>query len=531
MTEPDWDFVIVGSGFGGSVSALRLVEKGYRVLLLEKGTRFRPQDFPKTNWNLRRWFWLPALGWRGLFKLTFLRHVTVAHGVGLGGGSLVYANTLPIPEDPFFESSSWVHLAQWKEELSPHYQTAYRMLGAQENPMLTEADEVIRSVAEDLGKEEDFSPAKVAVYFGESGVTVPDPYFDGKGPERTGCIGCGGCLMGCRHGAKNTLDKNYLHLAEQLGLEIRADSEVTWIRPRVGGGYELDVLEGRSRFRFRKTLRRVTARKVILSGGVMGTVDLLLRLSEKQEGLPELSPHLGSFVRTNSESLIGVTSRRKDLDLSRGLAIGSILHTDPYSSLEPTRFSDGSGCLRLLAIPHVAGETLPIRFLRLLGTIVRHPIRILRTLVVPNWARSTILLLYMRSLDGHIKFRRGRSIFSGGRRGLVTGLGEGPVPRASIPEATELAKRVAEKIDGSPNSAFTESFFNIPTTAHILGGCCMGESREEGVIDAQHRVHGYEGLYVIDGSSVSANPGVNPSLTITALAERAMSFIPEKGEA
>jgi cholesterol oxidase len=263
----------------------------------------------------------------------------------------------------------------------------------------------------------------------------------------------------------------------------------------------------------------------------MGTVDLLLRLSEKQEGLPELSPHLGSFVRTNSESLIGVTSRRKDLDLSRGLAIGSILHTDPYSSLEPTRFSDGSGCLRLLAIPHVAGETLPIRFLRLLGTIVRHPIRILRTLVVPNWARSTILLLYMRSLDGHIKFRRGRSIFSGGRRGLVTGLGEGPVPRASIPEATELAKRVAEKIDGSPNSAFTESFFNIPTTAHILGGCCMGESREEGVIDAQHRVHGYEGLYVIDGSSVSANPGVNPSLTITALAERAMSFIPEKGEA
>ncbi len=273
--EFDCDWLIIGSGFGGSVSALRLTEKGYRVVMLEKGPRLGAKDFPKTNWDLKRWLWMPRLGWRGLFKMTFFRHVTVLSGVGVGGGSLVYANTLPIPKDDFFQARSWGHLSDWKSELAPHYATARRMLGATVNPLRTLPDEVIQQVGKDMGRE-DFQPTTVAVYFGQPGVTVPDPYFGGEGPERTGCNSCGACMTGCRFGAKNTLDKNYLYLAEKRGLVLHADTEVTWVRPLPGGGYEVEALEGTSRFFRRK--RRFTARQVVFSGGVLGTVDLLLKL-------------------------------------------------------------------------------------------------------------------------------------------------------------------------------------------------------------------------------------------------------------
>ncbi|MCY1032681.1 GMC oxidoreductase [Corallococcus sp. BB11-1] len=523
----DCDWLIIGSGFGGSVSALRLVEKGYRVVMLEKGQRLQGQDFPRSNWNLKRWLWMPQLGWRGLFKMTFFRHVTVLSGVGVGGGSLVYANTLPVPKDDFFQAPSWGHLAPWKEELAPHYVTARRMLGATVNPLSTFPDQVLKEVGQDLGRP-DFQPTTVAVYFGEPGVTVKDPYFDGEGPERTGCNACGGCMLGCRNNAKNTLDKNYLYLAEKRGLTLHADTEVTWVRPLPDGdGYEVTAKEGTG---FLRKTRRFTAKHVIFAGGVLGTLDLLLKLKERPDGLPLLSPRVGDGVRTNSEALIGIVSRRKDHDLSRGIAIGSILHTDAHSHLEPVRYPAGSGFFRLLMAPHVPGATLVKRLARLVGMLARHPVRFLQAMFVRDFARRTMILLYMRTMEGHLRMRRGRAPGTGFRTGLTTGLQEGPAPTVNMPEAFDLARRVSDKLDGYPMTMVSETLMGIPTTAHILGGACMGDSPATGAIDSRHRLYGYDGLYVVDGAAISANPGVNPSLTITALAERAMGFIPATRE-
>jgi cholesterol oxidase len=523
-----YDFVIVGSGFGGSVSALRLTEKGYRVLLLEKGRRFSAADFPKTNWDLKRWMWLPELALHGIFKMSFFPHITVVHGVGYGGGSLVYANTLPVPKPDFFQADSWGHLADWQTELAPHYATAKRMLGATPNPHLTRIDQVFRELAKDIGRSEHFHPTDVAVYFGEPGKTVPDPFFGGEGPERTGCIQCGACMTGCRHGAKNTLDRNYLYLAERRGLEVRTEAEVVHVAPVDGGesGYRIETLEGLERGRRRS--ESYQAKQVIFAGGVMGTVDLLLKLKQDPGGLPRLSDRLGDHVRTNSESLIAVVSKNRELDLSKGVAISSIIHTDEHSHIEPCRYGEGSGFFRTMLGPHVPGDALAERLLNVAGVLVKKPLAFLRAATVPDLAKHSIILLYMRTLEGFIRLKRGRALTTGFRVGMTTELGEGPAPTASIPEATELAERVAEKIDGFPTTLFTETALGIPTTAHILGGCCMGDSAATGVIDRDHKVFGYPGLYVIDGSAMSANPGVNPSLTITALAERAMSKIAAK---
>ncbi len=523
----DADFAIIGSGFGGSVSALRLVEKGYDVVVLEKGRRLGPSDFPKTNWNLRRWMWLPWLGWRGLFKMTFLPHVTALSGVGVGGGSLVYANTLPIPKRDFFESESWRNLRpDWQAELAPHYATARRMLGAVENPMETAADRLLAEVARDIGRAEHHERTTVAVYFGEPGVTVADPYFGGAGPDRTGCIGCGGCMLGCRHNAKNTLDKNYLYLAEKRGAVVEADTEVTWVRPLAGGGYEIYARQGASLLN-RRT-RRWRVANVVFSGGVLGTVELLLQLKKRDDGLPLLSDRLGDRVRTNSEVLMGVVTRRRDVDYSKGIAITSILHTDDHSHIEPVRYPAGSGFFRMMVLPHAPGDRLLTRLANMIRFAVRNPRRLLQTYLVPDFARLSVILLYMRTLEGHLQMRLGRRLRSLFREKLTTRVSEGPRPTASIPEATDLGQRVSDKIDGVQMSLATEVLLGIPSTAHILGGCTMGSSAETGVIDHRHRLFGYDGLYVIDGSAVSANPGVNPSLTICALAERAMTFIPDK---
>jgi cholesterol oxidase len=522
----DADFIVVGSGFGGSVSALRLVEKGHSVIVLEKGRRFAPEDFPKTNWQLKRWLWLPALNFRGLFKMTFFRHVTVLSGVGVGGGSLVYANTLPVPKASFFSAPSWAGLADWQAELAPHYQTARRMLGATVSPRRSVSDDVLYEIATEIGRPEGVAPTDVAVFFGEPGRSVPDPYFGGEGPPRTGCTFCGGCMTGCRVGAKNTLDRNYLFLAERRGAVVRADTEVTAVRPRPGGGYVVEYAEHTGWLRPRRR-GRLSARNVVLAGGVLGTVALLLAMREDPDGLPRLSPRLGDFVRTNSESLIGVVSNRRDVDLSRGIAIGSILHTDEHSHLEPVRYGAGSGFFRLLIAPHAPGRTVWARLARLFGSFLRSPRRWIRALAVPDFARFTQILLYMRSLEGCLALRRRRSVLRLGGRAMTSALPPGvEPPRAFIPEATALAERFAEKLGGVPVNLITETLAGVPSTAHVLGGCCMGRGPEEGVIDHRHRVFGYEGLYVVDGSAISANPGVNPSLTITALAERAMSFIP-----
>ncbi|MGD2071120.1 MAG: GMC family oxidoreductase [Gemmatimonadota bacterium] len=523
-----WDFVVVGSGFGGSVSALRLVEKGYRVLLLEKGRRYAAGDFAETNWNLRRWLWAPRAGLRGPFQMTFLRHLTALTGVGVGGGSLVYANTLARPPDDFFRAPSWSGLADWRAELEPFYERARETLGATPCPGGTWPDEIVASVARDLDLEDRHRPVDVGVFYGEPGVPVPDPYFGGKGPDRTGCIGCGGCMLGCRHGAKNTLDLNYLHLAEAGGLEIRPEHEVTWIRPlgRADGseGYRVEALAGPPRWWRPRRRRTFRARRVVLAGGVLGTVPLLLKLRRDEDGLPRLSERVGHHVRTNSEVLVGVVSGRRERSMSDGVAITSILHTDDRSSLEPVRYPSGSGFFRLLMSPHAPGPTLGARLASAVRRVAADVPGFLRAWTVRDHARHTLILLYMRTLDSHLSLVPGRR-----GRGFRSRLARGPAPTAAIPEATDLADRVAEKVDGFPASLATEMLSGTPTTAHILGGAIMGEGPADGVVDARHRAFGYEGLFVIDGSAVSANPGVNPSLTIAALAERAMEGIPTKG--
>lgn len=528
-TQDHWDWIIIGSGFGGSVSALRLVEKGYDVLTIEKGRRFEADDFPETNWDIRRWMWKPEMGMKGLFQMSFLDHVTVLHGVGVGGGSLVYANTLPTPKAQFFEADSWSHLSEaegWEEELKPHYETARRMLGAEKYPNRSPAEDVLEEIADDMGRADHFENTTVAVYFGEPGVEVDDPYFDGEGPTRTGCIECGACMTGCRYNAKNTLDQNYLWLAERQGLTIEAETEVTAVRPRDGGGY---IVETRPSLDRSKPSRRFTADRVIFSGGVMGTVPLLLKLRDDPQGLPNLSPRVGDSVRTNNEALMGIIQPDAKEDITKGVAITSILHTDEHSHLEPVRYGAGSGFFRLLGLPHAPGKNV---FSRLAGAAVdfmKKPLLWTKAMTTWDWAKHTQILLYMRTLESTLSFRLGRSIYTGFRKGLVSKLDDPDrAPSAFMEEATDLARRWAEKVGGVTMGMLTETVMGTPSTAHILGGACMGESAEEGVIDGDHSVHGYDGLYVIDGSAVSANPGVNPSLTITALAERAMSKVEAK---
>jgi len=525
MQDEHYDWIIIGSGFGGSVSALRLTQKGYRVLVVEKGRRFTKEDFPKTNWDVRRWLWQPNAGLLGIFQMSFFKHVTVVHGVGVGGGSLVYANTLPTPGDEFFSAASWVKLADWKAELAPHYATALKMLGANDNPRETASDRVMLEIAKDIGREEHFGPTRVSVFFGKPGEEVEDPYFGGEGPKRTGCTFCGACMTGCRVGAKNTLDRNYLYLAERGGAEVLAETEVLAVREREGGGYRLETkpsIGGGRR-------RELSADKVIFSGGVLGSLPLMLKMQRDPNGLPKLSPRLGDFVRTNSEALIGVVAPDAKEDLTRGVAITSILHTDDHSHLEPVRYGQGSGFFRLLSMPHSPGATVGKRLWRAAARVAKNPGIWARAMTTPDYSSKSQVLLYMRTLESTLRFRLGRSAWSGFKEGLVSELAEGQTaPQAFIDEANDLAQRFADKIGGVTMTLATEILRGVPSTAHILGGACMGATVEEGVIDAEHRVHGYPGLFVIDGSAISANPGVNPSLTITALAERAMSHIPAR---
>jgi cholesterol oxidase len=522
--ESHFDFLIIGSGFGGSVSALRLVEKGYRVAVLEQGSDYSSGDFAKTTWDLRKWLWMPRLGCRGIMQLRFFRDVTVLAGSGVGGGSLGYACTLPTPKASFFGAPSWANLADWEGELAPHYKTARRMLGVAKVPALFPADRVLLRVAEKRGQVENFQVPDVGIYFGDAGHATPDPFFGGAGPERRGCRFCGACMTGCRHNAKNSLDKNYLYLARQRGLTLLADTQVVDVAPE-GGRYRVGALSGKSGFGFRRALREFSADQVIFSAGALGTVELLLRLKEKGS-LPGLSSELGRRVRTNEESLIAVTVNSREHSMSDGVAIGSLLQTDERSHIEAVRYGAGSGTWRLLGLPHVA-SSLPGLFKIVLAllSILRHPLRFLRAWLVSDWAKYTAILLYMRSFEGSLRFRLRRGPLGATMASTVDG---GPKPRAYMPEASELAEEYAREADGVAIAMFTETLLNVPTTAHLLGGCCMGSDASNGVIDARHRVFGHPGLYVIDGSSVSANPGVNPSLTITALAERAMSFIPPK---
>lgn len=515
----DYDYIIIGSGFGGSVSALRLADKGYSVLVIEKGKWFsKPDDFPKTNWHLRKWLWNPRLGLQGFFKINFLRHVGVLSGVGVGGGSLVYANTLPIPGKEFFNSGSWSGLADWEKELQPFYVQAKQMLGATEHPYISRSEKVMQQLAKEMGDEQNFGKTEVAVYFGTPEQTVPDPYFNGKGPDRTGCKLCGGCMLGCRYNSKNTLDKNYLHLAQQLGVKIMAESEVLDVIPLSEDGSEgYEIVFRNSLNRWSKK-RQLKSKGVIFSGGVMGTMSLLLKL--KQTSLPNLSNQLGKGVRTNSESLIGVTTREK-VSFSEGIAIGSIVHIDEHRSVEPVKYSEGAGFWRLFMAPMVKGKSFAGRLLNMVKAFFSHPVDYLKTAFVDDWSKRTQILLYMESIDSSLSFRKN----SWG--GLSSSVDSGPAPTAFNPQAQEIAKKVERIINGRAMVMSTEALFGIPTTAHILGGACMGADASKGVIDKNNNVFNYRNMMVCDGSMISANPGVNPSLSITAITERAMSGVAE----
>jgi len=524
--DHDADFIVIGSGFGGSVSALRLAEKGHRVVVLEKGRRYHPADFPKTNWNLRKYLWMPRLGLYGIQMLTLFRHVLVLHGGGVGGGSLVYANQLLVPPDEVFAKPEWGP-GDWKARLAPHYAEARRMLGATPSPRVGRADEVLREVGVELRGEDTFHRNDVGIFFGEPGTAVPDPYFDGRGPERVGCTYCGACMIGCGVGAKNTLDRNYLHLAEGLGVRIVPETEVTGVRP-TQGGYEVMTRRSTGVLRPRG---RLTARGVVFSGGVLGTVPLLSRC--KQQGwLPALSDRLGRLVRTNSEAILSVDSRDRSVDWNDQIAITSGIYPEDGTHIEIVRYNKGSDVLfGLVTVATDGGGGVP-RAIRFLGNAARHPVQLLRALWIPGQAARNSVVLVMQTDENHLDLEYRRRWWRLGGHGLTSRVPDGQERvRSYIPVGNEVTRRMAAKMNGFAKSMWSEVLLDAPTTAHILGGCSMADTPEKGVVGTNGEVFGYPGLYVADGSVVPANLGVNPSLTITALAEYIMSQVPPSATA
>ncbi|MFQ5458084.1 MAG: GMC oxidoreductase [Myxococcota bacterium] len=524
----DFDFIVIGSGFGGSVSAHRLTEKGYRVGVLEMGKRYRQDDFPETNWNARKFLWGPALKLHGFFRMSLFRHAWVLSGVGVGGGSLVYANTLLVPPDRVWTDDKWRHLEDWKSVMPRFYDTARQMLGVTTNPYLGEADKILQESAKEQGFGETFYPTEVGVFFGESGKTVPDPYFGGNGPPRSGCTLCGGCMVGCRYNAKNTLDKNYLYFAEKQGAQVIPETLAVDVKPLNGkedgrDGYQIETVSA-TRWLKRKKIFRT--RGVVFAGGVLGTVKLLAE-ARARGSLPNLSDQVGEFVRTNSESIIGVRMNDRKIDMSDGIAIGSGVHINADTHIEAVRYPKGSDALAGSSTLLTHGEPGLRRILAWLGQVISHPWKSLKAISPGGWAQSSIILLVMQTLDSHIRMRLVRSIFPPFRRKLQT---HGPRIPTYIPAANRFAEKMGEQFGGTPLTALTEIIFNVPTTAHILGGAAMGANARDGVIDSHNRVFNYKNMYVCDGSMIGANLGVNPSLSITALSEHAMSAVRPAGE-
>jgi cholesterol oxidase len=515
------DVVVIGSGFGGSVAALRAAEKGYRVTVCEAGRRFTDDTLPRTSWDLKDFLWAPAVGWMGIQRITPLSDVICLSGAGVGGGSLVYANTLYTPPDEFFADPQWAHITDWKTELAPYYDQASRMLGVVENPTETAADVQMRAVADDMGVGDTYRRTPVGVFFGRPGREVEDPYFGGAGPTRRGCIECGNCMIGCRFGAKNRLDVNYLHLAEGLGAIIRAETTVASVRPIPGGRYAVET---------RHTTRSgehsvLTADQVVFAAGTLGTQRLLHRLRDERV-LPAVSARLGELTRTNSEAILGARSRRAGADFSRGVAITSSFHPDDHTHIEPVRYGKGSNAMGLLQSVLTDGGPGGPRWRKALREVVRNPRDVARLLWLRGWSEQTIIVLVMQSLDNSLTVSRRKGRW---RERLVSRPGHGQPNPTWIPAGNEVTRRLAERIDGIPGGSLGE-LANIPMTAHIIGGAPIGLTGETGVIDPWQRLHGYAGLHVIDGTAVTANLGVNPSLTITAQAERAMAFWPNCGE-
>ncbi|MFI1235471.1 GMC oxidoreductase [Nocardia salmonicida] len=518
MNDYDYDVIVVGSGFGGSVTALRLTEKGYRVGVLESGRRWNAEDYPKTNWNIPKAIWAPRLGLTGPQRISALGKCLVFSGSGVGGGSLIYGNTLYEPLPEFYRDRAWAHITDWKSELAPYYDQAARMLGVVENPRIGPKDDVLLQVARDLKVADTFHRTHVGVFFneGSEGVEVDDPYFGGAGPRRAGCIHCSECFTGCKHNAKNTTTLNYLHLAESNGAQVHPLTTVTAVTPDGNGGYRVETVQ--SNGWVRKQRRTFTAQQVVFAAAALGTQKLLHKL--RGDGtLPELSSRLGELTRSNSEAIIGVTSKSRH-DFAQGVAITSSIHPEPQTHVEVCTYGKGQNALFLQTVPMIDGGAF--RFLRLLLTMFLHPVQFLRSQNAHGASERSVILLVMQSLDNSL------TSYLKGKR-LVTKQGSGEPNPEWIPMAHDIARRYAAESDGITGNIATD-IFNIPATAHYIGGCTIGDSRDTGVIDPYQRVYGYPGLHIADGSAITANLGVNPSLTITAQAERAMAFWPNKGE-
>lgn len=522
----DCDWLVVGSGFGGSVAALRLAEKGYRVIVLESGRRFRDEDFAATTWNLKRYFWMPALGLRGILRLTFFKDIVAGSGAGVGGGSLVYANTLYRAKPAFFRNPQWAELNDWSAVLAPHYDTAERMLGVQTVPFDSAGQQLLKQMGAHFGVEDTWTRTPCAVFFGQAGVKVADPYFAGAGPDRTGCTRCGSCMVGCQVGAKNTLLKNYLWFAEKQGATILPDREVAEIRPLDGGdgsaGYAVATRRpGAWLFGTQRTYR---ARGVVVAAGAIGSNQLLAQC--KHSGtLPHISVRLGQLVRTNSESILAVTLPDDRLKPAEDVAISSSIHPGQDTHIEFVTYGAGGDLMSALFTLLTGPGNRLTRPMRLLGNVLRHPLDFLKTLWPVGWGRRTLVLLVMQTLDNAISFRARRRWF--GRGIALTTRQDADKPNPTfIAAGNQAAAWLARHTGGLAQSTLMEAAANVPSTAHLLGGVAIGRDAASGVVDANGCVFGYRKLIVCDGSIMPANPGVNPSLTITALAEHVMSCIP-----
>lgn len=521
-----YDYIIIGSGFGGSVSALRLSEKGYRVAVIEQGKWLNSNDFASAENSVKQLLWSPALGTKGYFFQEFFKHITIVGGVGVGGGSLVYAAVLLEPKDEFYSDPAWNSLGvDWKSELSDHYQTASEMLGIETNPNFDIQDQYLKKTAELMNAGDTFAPVPNGIYFGTPEKKVPDPYFDGRGPDRSGCYLCGQCMTGCPHGSKNSLDKNYLYLAQKNGVEIITCRKAENIVPLEKGGYRLELCDPHKK---RKKYPFMTAKNIVLSAGVLGTLELLFKCRDITKSLPDISPKLGTLVRTNSEAIVGVLDSDPDIDLTQGTAISSEFYPDSKTHITQNRFAKGYDFIKWYLGPLVDDDRPLRRALRVLLQFILHPKRSSTAFRCKTFYRRISALTVMQNVDNQIAFTFGRSIMEKFGYRLKSQKVVGKEAPSNLSIANKTAQVMAKATEGIPLNMMTESIGNLSTTAHILGGCRIGKSKSEGVIDVNHEVFGYPGLFVVDASAIPANVGVNPSLTITALSERAMSKIPLK---
>jgi len=519
----DYDVVVIGSGFGGSVAALRLAEKGYKVCVLEAGARFEDKDFPKTSWRVHKFLFAPRLGFKGIQRIHKLPDVFILCGAGVGGGSLVYANTLYQPSDDYFNDPQWREITDWKSELEPWYQIARRMLGVVKNPFFSNSDRAMQEVANEMGVGETFTLAPLGIYFGEKeGIENPDPYFGGDGPKRKSCINCGECMTGCRHNAKNTLVKNYLYLAEKQGVEVRPLTTVTELIEQ-NGLWSIKVRKSTSWLPVSKT---ITANQVVVAAGAFNTQKLLHRM--KSKGNLKLSDALGKHSRTNSESLVGAIMPKSKMDFSEGAAITSSFFPNRNTHVEPVRYGKGSNMMGLLQTIMTSSDSALIRTKQWLLTAIKQPTLIFRILNVRKWSERSVIALVMQSIDSSVTVFE-KKFFPFGSR--LSSKNDATKPNPTwIPEANEVAERIANNYGGFAGGN-VGNLIGAPFTAHFVGGCVIGKNKNAGVIDPYHRVWGYPTLHILDGSTITANLGVNPSLTITAQAERALSMWPINGEA